>query len=108
MFSLVLFAGLAARLELGPGIPQNAASSIWIAQTFPPILGAVVSVAILAAGPGGSDGIGLVAWIVALQRPPVVAIFGSVGAYGLICASLPAVLYGVLCKRPPSAGATPD
>jgi sodium/pantothenate symporter len=149
IFSLVLFAGLAARLDLGAGIPQNAASSIWIAETFPPALGAVVSVAILAAAMStldgllvavsaivGSDlaghpdllrklgkdgspeargkialqggraavvGIGLVAFVVALQRPAVVAIFGSVGAYALLCASLPAVLYGVLAKRPPSA-----
>lgn len=140
VFSLVLFAGLAARLELGAGIPQDQAAARWLAGAFHPALGAVVSVAILAAAMSTLDGLlvavsaivgsdliahpaiapklglkteeqvsrgalnggrltivvlGAVAWIVSLSPPKLVGIFGTVGTYGLLVASLPAVLYGV-------------
>ena len=150
IFSLVLMAGLAARLSpaVGPGLNQDVAASAWIAQAFHPVVGALVSVAILAAAMSTLDGLlvavssiigsdlvahpavcakfgiegedaqgelalkagrvtvivlGAVAWIAALNPPALVGIFGTIGVYGLLVASLPAVLYGVLMKRPPSA-----
>ena len=148
VFSLVLFAGIAARLELGADLKQDVAMATWLGQAFPPALGAVVSVAILAAAMSTLDGLlvavsaivgadlathpaicrrfgiegpeaqskaalragrvtvvvlGGVAWIVALNPPALVGIFGTVGTYGLLAASLPAILFGVLLKRPPAA-----
>jgi len=47
--------------------------------------------------------LGGISWLVALSPPALVGIFGTIGTYGLLVASLPAVLYGVLLKRPPSA-----
>jgi len=148
IFSLVLSAGLAARLGLGSGLNQDVAASTWIAQAFPPVVGAFVSVAILAAAMSTLDGLlvavssivgsdlvahpavcrrlgiegeqaqgrlalragratvillGAIAWIAALDPPALVGIFGTIGVYGLLVASLPAVLFGVVMKRPPSA-----
>jgi sodium/pantothenate symporter len=148
VFSLVLFAGLAARLQLGGGLNQDVAAATWLAGAFPPILGSVVSVAILAAAMSTLDGLlvavssivgadlvahpavagkfgadteeargllalragrvtvivlGVVAWGVAMDPPALVGIFGTIGTYGLLVASLPPVLYGVLSKRPPAA-----
>lgn len=145
VFSLVLFAGLAARAGIGAGLPQDVAMARWLATAFPPALGAVVSVAILAAAMSTLDGLlvavssivgsdlaahpaltrgmtpdavsrralragrvtvivlGGIAWLVALDPPRLVGIFGTVGTYGLLVASLPAVLFGVLLRRPPSA-----
>jgi SSS family solute:Na+ symporter/sodium/pantothenate symporter len=47
--------------------------------------------------------LGAIAWIAALDPPALVGIFGTIGVYGLLVASLPAVLFGVVMKRPPSA-----
>jgi SSS family solute:Na+ symporter/sodium/pantothenate symporter len=148
VFSLVLLSGLAARVELGADLPQDAAASAWIAQAFPPAMGAFVSVAVLAAAMSTLDGLlvavsaiagadlvghpavarrlgiadegtrqraalnagraavavlGLVSWLVAANPPALVGIFGTVGTYGLLVASLPALVWGVLLRRPPSA-----
>ncbi len=168
VFSLVLVAGLAARLQLGDGQNLNAVTSVWLAQAFPPMVGAVVGVTILAAAMSTLDGLlvavscivggdlathpvvarrlrletpeavsraalragrwtlialGLVAWLLSgglavlapalarlgltlpawtLSPPALVGIFGTVGAYGLVIAALPAILYG-LRARPPAA-----
>ena len=147
VFSLVLFAGLAARLEFGGELAQDVAMSRWLASAFPAGLGAVVSVAILAAAMSTLDGLlvavsaivggdliahptlmkragvpaerhnagalwagratiavlGVIAWVVALDPPGLIGIFGTIGTYGLLVASLPAVLFGVALRRPPSA-----
>lgn len=147
VFSLVLFAGLAARLEFGGELAQDVAMSRWLATAFPAGLGAVVSVAILAAAMSTLDGLlvavsaivggdlvahpavmrragvpaerhnagalwagrativvlGGIAWVVALDPPGLIGIFGTIGTYGLLVASLPAVLFGVALRRPPSA-----
>ncbi|MGE0710315.1 MAG: hypothetical protein AB7N76_13620 [Planctomycetota bacterium] len=148
VFSLVLFAGLAARLELGAGIPQDVAAARWLAGAFPPALGALVSVAIIAAAMSTLDGLlvavsaivgadlvahpaiapqlgyhseearnqaalragrwtivvlGVVAWGVSLSPPRLVGIFGTVGTYGLLVASLPAILFGVARGKTPPA-----
>ncbi|MEZ6188185.1 MAG: hypothetical protein R3F62_24650 [Planctomycetota bacterium] len=144
VFSLVLFGGLAARLEFGGELAQDAAMSKWLAGAFPSWLGAVVCVAILAAAMSTLDGLlvavsaivggdlvahptvaetlgvaperrnalalwagrgtivvlGVIAWVVALNPPTLVGIFGTIGTYGLLVASLPAVLFGVLLKNP--------
>jgi SSS family solute:Na+ symporter/sodium/pantothenate symporter len=147
VFSLVLLGGLAARLGDGGALAQDVAMSAWLTQAFPPALGAVVSVAILAAAMSTLDGLlvavsaivggdlvaqesvaarlgarspeargrlalnagritvlalGGVAWLVAQQPPELVGIFGTVGAYGLLVASLPAVLLGIACEQPPA------
>ena len=57
VFSLVLFAGLAARMDFGPGVAQDLAMPRWLATAFSPTLGAVVSVAILAAAMSTLDGL---------------------------------------------------
>ena len=49
--------------------------------------------------------LGALAWVLAMKPPALVGIFGTVGAYGLMVASLPAVLYGVIGRRPPPAAA---
>jgi sodium/pantothenate symporter len=153
VFSLVLAAGLAGRLTLGGDLAQDVAMSRWLAGAFSPAIGAVVSVAILAAAMSTLDGLlvaisaivgadllshpwvlrrlgygeeaspelqsrlalnggrativvlGVVAYTVALSPPELIGIFGTVGTYGLLVASLPAVLYGVVCKQPPTATA---
>ena len=38
-----------------------------------------------------------------LSPPKLVGIFGTVGTYGLLAASLPAIFYGVVRKQPPAA-----
>ena len=147
VFSLVLFAGVAARLELGPGIPQDVAAPRWLATAFHPALGALVSVAILAAAMSTLDGLlvavsaivgvdliahpwlaprlgahdeparqvlalkagrltilalGAVAFAISLSPPALVGVFGTLGTYGLLVASLPAVLYGIRERVPPA------
>lgn len=148
VFSLVLFAGLAARLELGAGLNQDVAMSSWLGTAFPGALGAFIGVTILAAAMSTLDGLlvavscivgndlvghpavarrfglhteeqreraalragrwtvlvlGGVAWAISLDPPALVGIFGTVGTYGLLAASLPAIFYGVVRERPPAA-----
>lgn len=47
--------------------------------------------------------LGGAAWIIALKPPALVAVFGMLGVYGMLCATVPAVLYGVLMQKAPSA-----
>lgn len=47
--------------------------------------------------------LGVVAWVIALNPPKLVGIFGQVGVFGLLAATVPAILYGVLRKAPPRA-----
>lgn len=148
VFSLVLFAGLAARVSLGPGLNQDVAMTTWLASAFPGHLGAFIGVTILAAAMSTLDGLlvavscivggdlvahpavarrlgldteeareraalragrwtvlvlGGAAWLISLSPPKLVGIFGTVGTYGLLAASLPAIVYGVLRARPPAA-----
>ncbi len=148
VFSLVLFAGLAARLEFGAGLNQDVAMTKWLAQAFPGALGAFIGVTILAAAMSTLDGLlvavscivgndlighpavarrfglvteeqreaaalrsgrwtvlalGAITWLISLSPPKLVGIFGTVGTYGLLAASLPAIFYGVVRKQPPAA-----
>jgi len=61
------------------------------------------NVAALWAGRATVVVVGGVAWAVAQFPPALLGIFGTIGTYGLLVASLPAIFYGVVCKRPPSA-----
>ncbi|MCB9777039.1 MAG: hypothetical protein H6742_00580 [Alphaproteobacteria bacterium] len=58
VFSLVLFAGVYARFDLAQAVPQDQAMGAWLAVAFPwePV-GALVSVAILAASMSTLDGL---------------------------------------------------
>lgn len=58
VFSLVLFAGVYARLDLAQAVPQDQVMATWLAQAFPwePV-SALVSVAILAASMSTLDGL---------------------------------------------------
>ncbi len=47
--------------------------------------------------------LGLIAGALAYDPPALVGIFGTVGTYGLLVASLPAILCGVLMRHPPTA-----
>lgn len=47
--------------------------------------------------------LGLVSYLIAKSPPALVGIFGTVGTYGLLVASLPALVWGVVLRRPPSA-----
>lgn len=58
LFSLVLFAGVYARLALPEAVPQDQAMAAWLSLAFPwEPLGALVSVAILAASMSTLDGL---------------------------------------------------
>lgn len=58
VFSLVLFAGVYARLDLPAPVPQDQAMAAWLARAFPwEALSALVSVAILAASMSTLDGL---------------------------------------------------
>lgn len=148
VFSLVLVAGLSARVTLGPGIAQDVVMTKWLVSAFPGALGAFVGVTILAAAMSTLDGLlvavsciighdvvghpavarrfgleteaqrekaafsagrwtvialGVVCWALSLSPPKLVGIFGTVGTYGLLAASLPAIVYGVLRATPPPA-----
>jgi hypothetical protein len=43
----------------------------------------------------------VVCWGLSLSPPKLVGIFGTVGTYGLLAASLPAIVFGVLRDTPP-------
>ncbi len=148
LFSLVLVAGLAARVRLGDDVAQDAALATWLAEAIPAGVRSFIAVAILAAAMSTLDGLlvavsaivgadvvahpavarrlglrtdeerqrmalragrvaivllGVIAWALAIRPPALVGIFGTVGAYGLFVASLPAVVFGVFGRRPPAA-----
>ncbi len=133
VFSLVLLAGLYARLDLGPGLPQDEVMARWLAATFDSeATTALVSVAILAASMSTLDGllvaIGasvthdlfagtasvrtnrlvllcLAAMTLALawSPPDLVLLFGQLGVYGLVAASAGPLLAGLYRKQPPPA-----
>ncbi len=78
VFSLVLFAGVYARLDLAVPVPQDQAMAAWLAAAFPwEPLGALVSVAILAASMSTLDGL-LVAISATLAQDLLTA--GQVGS----------------------------
>lgn len=56
-FSSILFAGLYARALLPEVATQDSVMALYIAQAFPPAVGALISVALLAAGMSTMDGI---------------------------------------------------
>ncbi len=123
IFSLVLFVGAYARLDLAPGLPQDQVVALWLQQALPwPALAAAVSVAILAASMSTLDGL-LVAisasvghdlfrgsvranrlvlvvlaaltLAAALSPPKLVLILGQLGVYGLVAASIPPLAAGL-------------
>ena len=131
VFSLVLLAGVYARVELGEGVAQDQVMAIWLVTAFPwPALGAVVSVAILAASMSTLDGL-LVAVSASMTHdlfpgrasvrlnrvvlvslavltlglawspPQLVLIFGQLGVYGLVAASTGPLLAGLFRAVPP-------
>ncbi len=57
VFSLILFAGLYARAELTGEMAQDSVMARYIAAAFPPVIGALIGVALLAAGMSTMDGI---------------------------------------------------
>lgn len=59
--------------------------------------------AALNAGRAAVVALGVISFLVAWSPPALVGIFGTVGTYGLLVASLPALVWGVLLRRPPSA-----
>jgi sodium/pantothenate symporter len=134
VFSLVLFVGAYARLILPAGIPQDQVVARYLASAFGfAPLSAAISVAILAAAMSTLDGL-LVAiaasvgndlfpgrgsvWLnravlaglavatiaLALHPPELVLLFGQLGVYGLVAASVGPILAG-LFTRSPHAGA---
>ena len=126
VFSLVLFGGAYARLDLAPGLAQDAIMGTWLASAFPwPALGALVSVAILAASMSTLDGLlvataatlandvapgrgglwlnrvvllalGLGTIALALSPPSLVLILGQLGVYGLVAASAGPLVAGLV------------
>lgn len=131
VFSLVLFGGAYARLDLAPGLAQDAVMGTWLAVAFPwPALGALVSVAILAAsmstldgllvataatlagdlgrGEGGGLwlnrlvllGLGLGTIALALSPPELVLILGQLGVYGLVAAAVGPLVAGLVFRGP--------
>ncbi len=117
----------------------------YIAQTFSDGVGALIGVALLAAGMSTMDGIlvsastiagndlvlgvlkiddeeraskvalrasrgilvgmGLVAFILALNPPALVGVFAQAGVYGLVAASVAPVTFGIFYERTPRSGA---
>lgn len=131
VFSLVLFAGAYARLDLAAGLPQDQVMAVWLQSALPwPALSAMVSVAILAASMSTLDGL-LVAisasvgndlfrgsvranrWVMvalavltlalAWSPPKLVLILGQLGVYGLVAASIPPLTAGLFLTGPLSA-----
>jgi len=56
-FSLILFVGLYARVLLGGDVAQDAVVARYVAEAFGPVVGALIAVALLAAGMSTMDGI---------------------------------------------------
>jgi SSS family solute:Na+ symporter/sodium/pantothenate symporter len=131
VFSLVLFAGVYARLDLAAALDQDQIMAVWLQTTLPwGPLSAMVSVAILAASMSTLDGL-LVAisasvgndlfsgsvhanrWVLAVlagltlalawSPPTLVLILGQLGVYGLVAASIPPLMAGLFLKGPLSA-----
>ena len=130
VFSLVLFAGVYARVTLPAGLPQDQvmAEFLWVAFSWEP-LGALVSVAILAASMSTMDGL-LVAisasvagdllpgrggvatnrlvllglagatLAMALTPPKLVLILGQLGVYGLVAAGAGPLIAGLYVRGP--------
>jgi len=125
LYCTVLLAGAYARLVLGPGVPQDQVMAQYLAAAFPwePI-GAVVSVAILAAAMSTLDGLlvaisasvgndlfegenslvasrmtlvglGVATLALALSPPKLVLLFGQIGVYGLVVASAGPIVAGL-------------
>jgi len=150
VFASILFAGLYARVELGAEIAQDAVMAEYLTHAFPPVVGVLISVALLAAGMSTMDGIlvsastiagsdlflgalgeklapnktdeergqlalkasriilvgmGVAAFVLALNPPELVGLFAQAGIYGLVAASLAPVSFGVLTKNPPRRAA---
>ncbi len=133
VFSLVLLAGVYARVELGEGVPQDQVMARWLVTAFPwPALSAVVSVAILAASMSTLDGLlvavsasmthdlfpgrasvrlnrivlvslAVLTLALAWSPPQLVLIFGQLGVYGLVAASAGPLLAGLFRAEPPPA-----
>ena len=125
VFCLVLFVGAYARLSLGEGVPQDKVVAAYLAGAFPwPAVGAMVSVAILAASMSTMDGLlvaisasvgndlmpgkgsvatnrlvlaglALVTIAVSLSPPKLVLILGQQGVYGLVVASAGPLVAGL-------------
>jgi len=131
VFSLVLFAGAYARLDLAAGLPQDQVMAQWLQVALPwPWLAAMVSVAVLAASMSTLDGllvavsasvgndlfrgsVGANRWVLvglaavtlaaALSPPELVLILGQLGVYGLVAASVPPLVAGLFLDGPLSA-----
>ncbi len=133
VLSLVLLAGAYARVTLPAGVPQDQVMAQYLATAFPwPVVGSVVTVAILAASMSTMDGLlvalsasvgndllpgrgttaarlallGLaVATIAAALNPPaLVLIAGQIGVYGLVVASAGPLLAGLYRRGELPAG----
>lgn len=134
VFCLVLFAGVYARLALPAGLPQDQVMAAYLQVAFPwEPLGALVSVAILAASMSTMDGLlvalsasvandllpgrgsvalnrlvlaGLAVATLALSLTPpdLVLILGQLGVYGLVAAGAGPLLAGLFVQGPLRAG----
>ena len=134
VFSLVLFAGVYARLDLAGDLAQDQVMARYLAQAFSsPALGAAVSVAILAASMSTLDGLlvalgatvandllpagtgvwgqrlvlgvlGALTLAAALSPPRLVLILGQLGVYALVAASAGPMIAGLLRSGPLAAG----
>ncbi len=149
-----LLAGMPAELFLDPttGVfRQDMVVAVYIAQTFPAPLVAVISVALMAAGMSTLDGIlvalssiagndlflaltrrnllrnhtpeqrsrlahrasqvilvlmGVAAFVIALNPPALLGIFGQVGVYGIIAASAAPIVLGIVTPHGHTSTAT--
>lgn len=148
-FTLMLVVGLWARV-LYPDIPnQDAVIAVYIAKTFSPYIGALVSVALLAAGMSTMDGLlvsastiagsdlflgtlgdrlmpeasqaereqaalrasriiivvmGVGAFLLAVDPPELVGLFAQMGVYGVVCASVVPMTFGIMSRAPSRTG----
>lgn len=148
-FTLMLVVGLWARV-LYPDIPsQDAVIAVYIAKTFSPYIGALVSVALLAAGMSTMDGLlvsastiagndlflgamgdrlmpeatqehreqaalrasriiivimGVGAFLLAIDPPELVGLFAQMGVYGVVCASVVPMTFGIMTRNPSRTG----
>lgn len=128
LFCLVLFAGVYARVILPAGIPQDRVMAEYLAVAFPfEPLGALVSVAILAASMSTMDGLlvaisasvsndllpgrgsvglnrlvlallGLATVGLSLSPPRLVLILGQLGVYGLVAAGAGPLVAGLFLR----------
>jgi SSS family solute:Na+ symporter/sodium/pantothenate symporter len=147
LFMLLLLVGLFARAGDYPAdIRQDLVMTVYITETFPPPVVAIITVALLAAGMSTLDGIlvalssiaandlflgitennllanktederaviahkasrvillaiGAIAFLIALNPPELLGIFGQVGVYGIVAASTVPILFGVWSRNTP-------